>query len=280
MEEDNPNFRPVKAHGRLGDRKNDGFDAEKGLYYQVYAPEDITKKNTIINGKNKLIEDFKGLYEKWDAKIPIQVFYFVINDKYKGVSPEFYDLLEEFKSEEKYKNIKFELLSSKNLERIFNSLDGGAKQRLIGHIPPEKFPILEYDALNQTVKYLKEMVNLSSLLDDNLSVPDFGEKISFNNLSQIIHSQLITASYQEGYLIQYFNDNPGVKGILQEKFRKLYVEAKNEIPDNEVSCENHRFRYILDKASINNTIAIQNAVLALMAYYFSSCDIFEEPVKE
>ena len=42
----NPNFQPVKAYGRLGDMKNDGFDAETGTYYQVFAPEDIMKYST------------------------------------------------------------------------------------------------------------------------------------------------------------------------------------------------------------------------------------------
>ncbi len=35
MQNDNVNFEPVKPQGQYGDRKNDGFDKVKGIYYQV-----------------------------------------------------------------------------------------------------------------------------------------------------------------------------------------------------------------------------------------------------
>ena len=60
----NSNFMPVKAHGRFGDRKNDGFDKTTGTFYQVFAPEDLNRKGTIRDGVKKLKEDFEGLYEK------------------------------------------------------------------------------------------------------------------------------------------------------------------------------------------------------------------------
>ncbi|MFY9482776.1 MAG: hypothetical protein WAP41_03625, partial [Tissierellaceae bacterium] len=36
-------FQAIKPWGNIGDRKNDGYIRDKGIYYQVYAPEDITK---------------------------------------------------------------------------------------------------------------------------------------------------------------------------------------------------------------------------------------------
>lgn len=74
----NPNFQPVKAYGRLGDMKNDGFDAETGTYYQVFAPEDIMKYSTGNEAVKKLHTDFSGLYSHWDNLCPIKQFFFVI----------------------------------------------------------------------------------------------------------------------------------------------------------------------------------------------------------
>lgn len=34
-----------------------------GTYYQVFAPEDITKDKTIYDAAKKLEQDFRGLYE-------------------------------------------------------------------------------------------------------------------------------------------------------------------------------------------------------------------------
>ena len=56
-------------------------------------------------------------------------------------------------------------------------------------------------------------------------VPDFVQKITFNNLSEEIEANLTVGSYQEGLLNQYFNENPGIKDILQKKFRALYEKA-------------------------------------------------------
>ena len=71
----NPNFRQVKPQGRLGDRKNDGFDSTKGVYYQVYAPEEPKFKEE--DALKKLKTDFKGLCPFWDSKCKIIEFYFV-----------------------------------------------------------------------------------------------------------------------------------------------------------------------------------------------------------
>ena len=79
----NPNFQPVKAYGRLGDMKNDGFDAETGTYYQVFAPEDIMKYSTGNEAVKKLHTDFSGLYSHWDNLCPIKQFFFA--SVYKGI---------------------------------------------------------------------------------------------------------------------------------------------------------------------------------------------------
>ena len=67
------------------------------------------------------------------------------------------------------------------------------------------------------------------------------------------------------------------KEILQKKFRALYEEAKVQITDQTENCADRRFYYILEQACPKRTMSVQTSVLVLMAYYFSSCDIFEEP---
>ncbi|HVF47080.1 MAG TPA: hypothetical protein VNA17_05895 [Pyrinomonadaceae bacterium] len=82
---DNKDFVQVKPQGRIGDRKNDGYDRRIGKYYQVFAPEDPTAK--VQNAVKKLKEDFDGLYTNWNKVTPVTEFYFVFNDKYKGSFP-------------------------------------------------------------------------------------------------------------------------------------------------------------------------------------------------
>lgn len=272
----NPNFQPVKAYGNIGDMKNDGFDSTTGTYYQVFSPEDITKDKTIYEAVKKLKTDFTGLYNNWNDLCPIKKFFFVVNDKYKGLPAPIIQMALELNNDPNYEQIEINTFTAKDLEKIFISLDDLSKQDIIGYIPNEIMPIVEYEALHETVTYLLNQ-ELPMNQMDNLFVPNFDDKITFNGLSDIVNSQLVIGSYQEGTLMQYFNDNPGIKEILQKKFNALYEQSKENIPNTKENCSDCRFYYILEKACSKNTIPIQTSVLILMAYYFSSCDIFEEP---
>jgi hypothetical protein len=115
MQYKNPAFRPVKPQGRFGDRKNDGFDPKRGVYYQVFAPEDLRKNPAAAVKKAK--RDFDGLRRAWKH---IREFYFVINDKYRGVYPEIEAALAEIKAKHKLKVC--EPLLAQHLEGILFSL--------------------------------------------------------------------------------------------------------------------------------------------------------------
>lgn len=279
MTKSNPNFQPVKAYGRIGDQKNDGFDQVTGRYYQVFAPEDITKGKTIDDAVKKLEEDFKGLYEHWNGICPIKEYFFVTNDRYEGIPAPVIKKVIELNSDPLYKDTSIKNFSAKDLESIFDQLDDSSKEDILGLIPDETMPVVEIEALNETVRYLLK-VELPEIFPDSLIVPDFHKKIAFNNLSSTVNHQLVTGSYQEGLLTQYFNERPGIREVLQKRFHALYEQSKEEISEETEQFADSRFFYILEKASPKRTIPIQTSVLVLMAYYFSSCDIFEEPKQQ
>lgn len=273
----NKNFQPVKAHGRYGDRKNDGFDKYSGTFYQVYAPEEINKKDTINNAVKKLEEDFKELYEYWNSICPIKKYFFVINDKYKGVSALVHEMALELNKRPEYAGTDISIFDASALQRIFYSLDTNSMQNIIGFIPDTYIPQIEYNALNETVNYL---MNIECKYDfsENLVNPDFDKKISFNKLSDKTKSLLTVGGYQEGALDHYFDETPGLKDTLQKKFNSLYKESKDIISEDVEDFADSRFFYIAEKSSPRNTQAIKSCVFILMSYYFSCCDIFEEPI--
>lgn len=269
-------FQPVKAYGNIGDRKNDGFVNTTGTYFQVFAPEDITKDKTISDAVKKLENDFKGLYENWDDICKIRKFYFVINDKYEGLPAPIIQKVSELNSLPAYSDIEISTFTAKELEKVFEELNDEAAQDVVGFIPDVPAEIVGYEALNEVVSYLLN-TELPENRNDNLVVPDFDDKIAFNGLSAEVGTKLITGSYQEGILKRYFNETPGIKEILQQKFHALYQLSCEEILDTQENASDCRFYYILEKAAPKRTLAIYACVLVLMAYYFSSCDIFEEP---
>lgn len=276
MTKSNPEFQAVKAYGNIGDQKNDGFVRSTGTYYQVFAPEEITKDKTIKDAVNKLEADFKGLYEKWNDSCKLQKFYFVINDKYAGLPPLIIKKVLELDADPAYADVEIATFTAKDLERVFEKLDETDIQSIVGFIPDISCELVEYDALNEVVAYLLN-TEFSGHDDGKLVVPDFAEKIAFNNLSQEIELKLMVGSYQEGILKTYFNENPGVKEILQGKFHALYENACELIPDATKNASDCRFYYILENAAPKKTIPIYTCIGVLMAYYFTTCDIFEEP---
>ena len=269
-------FQPVKAYGKIGDRKNDGFISSTGTYYQVYAPEEINKEKTIGDAVKKLETDFKGLYKNWNDICEIKKYYYVINDRYEGLPAPIFQKVCELKSDPLYTDIEILTFTAKELQRVFEKLDESDTHEIVGFIPNIPIGMVEYEALNEVVTYLLN-VELPESKGSNLIVPNFAEKITFNNLSKEIGANLTTGSYQEGLLNRYFNDNPGMKDILQRKFNALYELACEVIDDSQEDVADCRCYYILENSAPKRTIPIFTCIWVLMAYYFSTCDIFEEP---
>ena len=143
-------FESVRPWGILGDRKNDGFIKSKGIYYQVYAPENPAIK--ISDAIDKLKEDFKGLLDFWQSKYPIKEFYFVFNDH--STNPRLETELSSLSSQ--YPSIKFDVLLQHQLEIIFMNLTKSQIQMLIGGIPSpdELLKDIDYSLLPKIVKHI------------------------------------------------------------------------------------------------------------------------------
>jgi len=118
-------FRSIKPWGNIGDRKNDGYIKSKGIFYQVYAPENI--ENSYPSLIKKIKTDFDGLIKQWNN---IQEFYFVLNDKYKGVNPDSEKLLEQIKQDNHLSECKF--ITAKDLENILFSLSDNQIIKITG----------------------------------------------------------------------------------------------------------------------------------------------------
>ncbi|HHV84543.1 MAG TPA: hypothetical protein GXX42_01825 [Petrimonas sp.] len=273
MQSHNHNFRQVKPQGQYGDRKNDGFDSTTGTYYQVYAPEDIRikEKDTI----EKLVTDFTGLYSYWQSITPIRSFFYVVNDKYKGVYASLYEELQKIKTQ--YPEIVTDSFLSKNLEDIFLGLDETAIDGIIGIIPSPDDISVEYGVMKNVVDYLLKVETnpQQEVIPIN---PDFGNKISFNKLSEQVAAYLKSHRINEYAINDFFELNSDfAKNELRNVFNGLYTEALSAIPDSE-DKNDKVFFYIYDKSYPKHSVAVDAAIFTLMAYYFEYCDIFEAPI--
>lgn len=267
-----PNFRQVKPQGRFGDKKNDGFDPTTGSYYQVYAPEDLA--TTKDKGVQKLKTDFQGLISYWNSiGMTVRSFRFVVNDKYRGVGPYFYANLNELKK--LAPTVDMDIMPSNQLERIFQGLEEIQILNIIGAIPSVDVTMLEMDALHCVVNHImnSDPENPVYTIPTN---PNFFLKVEYNGLSDYVKCRMLNGLISESVIEEYFtNNNNFMKDELRDRFNSYYLLSKAELTSAE---PDEIFWNIYSKALPNRANrAIANAVIALMAYYFQCCDIFESP---
>lgn len=280
-----PNFHSVKPQGSHGDMKNDGYIGEEGIYFQVYGPENIEK--SISDARKKIETDFTGLIKQWDG---VKEFYFVVNDKYKGVGAKIHkelqglkDILKEIGQDN---DIKTNLMGPRDLENLILELDIDTVFSIIGYLPESIDGIdLDYAALTEVIDFILKLPVSSG--KDKLAVPDFNEKILFNfgnNDGKIISSEVADRirRYSENYGdIEIFFMNQGnlIRSELQKRFSELYSESKKIILDDSDNYPDLRYMYMLEEClpsedkTLGNTVAVES----LFAYFFETCDIFEEP---
>jgi hypothetical protein len=127
-------FKPVKAHGNIGDRGNDGWCPNEGRYYQVYAPEDLPSNNA--SSIKKMKNDFSKIISFWCPLSPIRQFVFVVNDKYKGVPHHIYDALSELKRLHNLKSA--EVFLAADMERLLFDQSHDVINSVLGGINSEK----------------------------------------------------------------------------------------------------------------------------------------------
>jgi hypothetical protein len=264
-------FKAVKPQGKFGDRKNDGYVRDQGVYYQVYAPEDI--KTSVGAACKKIADDFDGLKKYWDTISPIRDFYFVLNDKYKGTFPEIEKVLAGIETNHDLN--KCESFLAKNLEDELFNLPDDVILSVIGFVPnPAKIDTLDYSLLTEVVQYILEQKGKLDLTQD-LTAPDFNEKICFNGLGPETRSLLVTASFQVGILEGFFELNSNfMKQELRNIVRGMYEDSKKKDCGGD---SNVIFIDVLRSITPKQDAHSQEAALVVMSYFFESCDIFENP---
>lgn len=214
----NSDFRKVKAFGRQGDEKNDGFIPSKGEYYQCYGPEDISKESTEKYAIKKLKEDFAKLLEKWNGRWKINNFSYVINDKYKGTPPSVLDELATLKNE--YSEILFGILDSKGLENIFISkLNKMQRRQIVGINPAEVILEMNIPNIIQPINDL-DILGWFKVINNNIEAKIIKlTKLRIENWYYIENSHSIRDQYIEE-LINLLSE--------QEKMKKIFLEFLKE----------------------------------------------------
>jgi len=261
-------FQSIKPWGNIGDRKNDGYVKRTGTYYQVFAPEEIEK--SYPSTVKKLHTDFNGLINQWS---PVNSFYFVINDKYKGVNADAEQEIQKIKEGHGLEDAA--ILTAKDIENKLFELEEDQIFSIVGLLPdPSNIKNIDYSILNEVIGHIMELP-IQPNVEGKMVLPDWDEKIQFNKLSDTVAGYLNTASFQLHNLESYLSDNSDfVADELRDKINEVYQQEKAR------SSGDQLFMSMVEQLSPKQTQPYQNTVIIIMAKYFETCDIFEEPKEE
>ncbi len=267
-----PGFKPIKPHGNIGDRKNDGYIEDTQIYYQVFAPEDLQKSHS--KATSKLKADFEELIQHWPT---VREFYFVMNDKYQGPYPNAVQDINSLKN--RFKLDKADFVLAKDLENMaFSKLTDDALLELVNFPPdPASIPHLDFSVLNEVITHIMNRPSLPSE-KEKLFVLNWDKKIEFNGLGRVPNTYLNTAAYKIGYLDEYLkNQSDFASHELRNHMVSLYAQAKRMETQNNSADGDTVFRRMLEIGSPRREAPYQDAFLAVMAKYFEACDVFESP---
>ncbi|TWT66656.1 ABC-three component system protein [Allorhodopirellula solitaria] len=272
-------FRPVKPQGQKGDQGNDGYIPEDGKYFQVYAPEDA--KSKIATAAKKAKDDFGKLKKHWEKDAPITDYRFVHNDKFKGSFPDIEHELAKIKKTHSLTVSKAFL--AKDLEAEFCKLRKSEMEAVLQAVIPRAHDIADID-FGVLTDVLQHLVENQQPVDHEAmnSAPEFYEKIEFNDIKSTT-PLLTVGSYQNAAVEQFFNQHGEfTKTDIRNRLSESYESSKHMVAEQDSShlaVGDCVFFDLLHNIAPDNTRAVQDATIVLIAYFFEKCDVFEEPLR-
>jgi len=255
-------FEAIRPYGASGDLKCDGRLVSSNTIFQCYAPDSIKEAALIA----KIDEDFDGARKHWAN---MQEWVFVHNDT-RGLPPKAVLRLDELRKA--YAPLRIAIWSEPKLFDLTMKLDLSKLQALFGHAPS----VASVDSL--VMSDLKPIIDALGRQeprpDDPPLTPPSAEKLEKNALSWDAANLLKHGRRKSALVETYFRKGPRPElgEHIAEAFRKRYDELKAfDLPADTI------FKYLQDYAGFADEPKQQGAALAVLAYFFDSCDIFEDP---
>ena len=256
-------YMPCRPWGNRGDRKNDGFLKSERLLFQVYAPNEMSEKKTI----DKINEDFAGAKDFWDEFFDEWAF---VHNAHDGIPPHVQKKILELEKDNP--RIKLHLWGLKELLEIFRKIPREDLVTWLGYAPNDQ------EKVNMGFHDIRVVLETIALKKPNPGIPVKQVppgKIEANQLSDCIATLLkqgITkASLVDEFLSKWHDPTFGER--IATAFREEYEVLRKNLTPNEIFYKFQEWVGGLKRGTAEHEMA----VLTVIAYFFESCDIFEEP---
>ena len=259
-------FQLVKAAGRDGDGKADGYLVSKQCVFQSYAPSSGFRKKPLLD---KIKGDFIGALDKWKNNISRWVF---VHNESEGLPKYALDIIAQLKVE--HPNVEITVWGPSKLKDKTLSLPLMKLIDMFGLAPSdEDITYLTYEPIKTLLRAMNK--NGGSINPD--ITPVSVEKLEYNKLSPDVEA-LLTAGRRKENLV---NDlllrwpDPEYGEELADSFRAKYQSLRdNGIQSDDIFVELKSFA-----GGDTGEVAAQVSSLAVLSYFFERCDIYENAPK-
>lgn len=256
-------FQRVRPWGHVGDRKNDGYLKSARMLFQAYAPNELTSASAI----SKIEEDFRGALPFW--KIHFDTWVFVHNSR-EGLGP---DVLSKLLTLEVATGVNMKNWGFEEIRKLVFELDDVEIASLLGPAPSND----EVDKVNfSSLQLVLETIGRREPSQDPDLRPVPQDKIKINALSPDVETLLRGGMRKSNLVSELFNTwyDPKLGDEIAANFNNRYEECKKAtLPPDKIFEELHKFAGGLKRGSVQH----EASVLAVLAYFFERCDIFENP---
>jgi hypothetical protein len=257
-------FVRVRPWGKLGDRKNDGYLPSKRRLHQCYAPRELG----MATCQKKINEDFSEALPYW--KEHFDEWIFTHNDS-EGLPADILKLLLDLTAA----NEPVRVLSwgYAELRVEFQQLNEKDTATLLGPAPSRR------DIVDVGVPEVQSLLEHIALQPEPPDPPVSGvpaQKIEYNQLSPAAATLLKAGMTRSEIVKKYF------RGIADQTrydrmaatFRGEYLRLRSEglMPDEIFAG----LQIFVAGRGVPST-ARQAATLAVLAFFFEACEIFERP---
>lgn len=268
MEKCHPgDFQRVRPWGKEGDRKNDGYLKSQRTIFQSYAPNEIIASEAI----SKIDEDFNGAIPYWYNYFNCWVF---VHNSRDGIGPQILKKLLEL--ERAYPDIEIKQWGFEELRQKVFCLSELDITSLLGPAPSTK-DIAQIGF--EDLKIVIECIAAQSPIEGSDLKPVSKDKLAINALSPNVEVMLKAGMTKARLVQNFFNQwhDPTLGDRVAAAFNMKYKEFKNEklLPDI-IFYRLQEFAGGAKRRPPNQ----ESAVLAVIAYLFERCDIFENPLIE
>jgi hypothetical protein len=258
-------FVRVRPWGKVGDRKNDGFLRSKRQLFQCFGPENI---RPIAKCIAKIKEDFNGALPHWKQYFDRWIF--VHNDP-NGLPPDVVKVLLDLSA--KHAPLVAIHWGLSDLLAEFKQLLSSDVETFLGPAPGRK------DVVGVRVEDVRRLLEHIALQPEPMNVdvrPVHGSKLRHNQLSEaaatLLKAGMTRAEVVRKYLRGIADQTRYDRVAAAFKLRYETLKADGLAPDD-ILASLQRF---VSGDSIA-TPAHQAATLAILAFFFEACEIFERP---